>query len=660
MAYEDLSQKIIANVGGKDNVASVVHCTTRLRFKLKDEKKANDAAMKATDGVISLVKSGGQYQVVIGNNVAAVYDTLIKVGGFSDGGTVADDYVDTSNMSLADKFIDMISSIFTPMLGPMCAAGMIKGFNAMFLAFGWVAQTSGTYIVLNAIGDCLFYFLPVILGITAGKKFGVGEYMGATIGAALCYPTIVAMASSKTALYTLFKGTFIQSPVHMTFLGIPVISMNYTSSVIPIIIAVWFASKVQKVAKKVIPDVVKTFLVPFAVLLITIPITFIVIGPVATWLGDAIATLMNAVYTFSPILAGILMGAFWQVFVIFGVHWGFVATMMTNIAALGYDPILVLSLAASFAQTGVVGAIIFQTKNEKTRSLAIPAFVSGIFGVTEPAIYGVTLPRKKPFIISCIAAAIGGGIIGGVGAKCFIMAGMGVFSIPDAIGKNGVDGTVYGLMMAMAIATVLGFVLQMLFGKKSVDAPLDGEPVPAGVATAENNANSEVKTIAADVEAKDEAPKVDVTPEDVVAPLAGEVVDLKDIKDQVFSSGAMGQGVAIEPSDGKVCSPVDGTVAMVFPTGHAIGLKSDNGAEVMIHIGMDTVELDGKGFKTLVKKNQTVKAGEPLIEFDIDAIKKAGYVVTTPVIVTNSKDYNEVKVIADGQVKIADKLLALK
>lgn len=658
MAYEELSREIIANVGGKDNVASVVHCTTRLRFKLKDASKANDEKMKATDGVLSLVKSGGQYQVVIGNNVADVYDTLIKIGGFGDGGSVPDDYVDTSNMSIADRFIDLISGIFNPILGPMCAAGMIKGFNAMFLAFGWLSATNGTYIILNAIGDSLFYFLPVILGISAAKKFGMDGYIGATIGASLCYPTIVAMAGSKTALFTVFKGTILQAPVHMTFLGIPVISMNYTSSVIPIILSVWFASKVQKVARKVIPDVVKTFLVPFAILLITVPITFLIIGPVATWLGNAIAAIVSAVYNFSPILAGILMGAFWQVFVIFGVHWGFVAVMMTNIAAMGYDPILGLSLAASFAQTGVVLAIIFQTKNEKTRSIAIPAFVSGIFGVTEPAIYGVTLPRKKPFIISCIASAIGGGLIGFFGTKVYIMAGMGIFSIPDAIGKNGVDGAVYGLIIAMAVATVLGFALQMIFGRKTVDETLDEQVALANANDAEGadsaDATAETATTAKPAEATYNEP------EKLVAPLNGTIVALKDVKDEVFSSGSMGQGVAIEPKEGKVCAPFDCEVAMTFPTGHAIGLRSAKGAEVMIHIGMDTVELDGEGFKILVEKDQSVKAGDPLIEFDLAAIKKAGYEVTTPVIVTNTNNYHEVNVVASGEVSIGDQLLDLE
>ena len=647
MAYEDLSREIIADIGGKDNVVSVVHCTTRLRFKLKDMKKANDDKLKATDGVISVVKSGGQYQVVIGNNVADVYDTLVKVGGFSGGGSVSDDDVDNSNMSLADKFIDLISGIFNPLLGAMCAGGMIKGFNAMFLAFGWLSATSGTYVILNAIGDSLFYFLPIILGISSAKKFGINTYLGATIGAALCYPSIVSMASSKTALFTVFKGTFLEAPVHMTFLGIPVISMNYTTSVIPIIIAVWFASKVQKVARKVIPDVVKTFLVPFIVLLITVPVTFLVIGPVATWLGNGVAEIVSAIYNFSPVIAGILMGAFWQVFVIFGVHWGFVAVMMTNIAAMGFDPIIGLSFAASFAQTGVVLAMIFQTKDEKTRSIAIPAFVSGIFGVTEPAIYGLTLPRKKPFILSCIASAVGGGLIGLFGTKTYLMAGMGIFAIPCAMGKNGIDMGVYGLMIGMAVAIVLGFALQMIFGKKSVDGNLAEQ---AAVSATAGSANSD--TVKAEVSYNKE--------EELVAPINGQVVPLSDVKDEVFSSGSMGKGIAIEPQEGKVCSPLDGEVVMVFPTGHAIGLKSTNGAEVMIHIGMDTVELEGKGFTTLVKKGQAVKKGDPLIKFDMEAIKKAGFKLTTPIVVTNSNEYQEITAIADGPITIGTALLDLK
>lgn len=653
--YDALAKTIIKNVGGKDNVISVVHCTTRLRFKLKDEKKANDDVLKDTDGVVTVVKAGGQYQVVIGNEVADVYEAVLKEGGFSGGGQVADDDLDDSNMSLMDKAIDLISGIFTPILGPMAAAGMIKGLTAMCASFGWLAKTSGTYEVLYAIGDGFFYFLPLILEITSAKKFKVDRFTAITIGAAMCYPAMVAMNSSKKVLFDLFNGTFLHSQVHATFLGIPIISMNYTSTVIPIILAVWFASVVEKWCKKWIPTVVKTFLVPFVTLLIVVPLTFLIIGPLATWIGNALAAITSAVYNFSPVLAGILLGGFWQVFVIFGVHWGFVAVMMSNIAALGYDPILGLSLGASFAQIGVVLAILLQTKDQKLKGIALPAFLSGIFGVTEPAIYGVTLPRKKPFILSCIAAGIGGGLIGFFGTKMYMMGGMGVFVIPAAIGpKTGVDMSVYGLMIAMAVSFVLGFILQMVLGKKSVDQAYDEKQAK----TVQEVAN-QADTIAKAAPSLASTSDLNVSTE-LVSPLAGELLPLSEVKDEVFSSGAMGEGVAVEPSEGVLHAPADGKVVMTFPTGHAIGMKTSDGAEILMHIGMDTVNLQGHGFETLVAKGDEVKAGDELVKFDIDAIHAKGYVVTTPIVVTNSKDYEKITVVSQGNVKVGQEILDLE
>ena len=653
--YDALAKTIIKDVGGKDNVISVVHCTTRLRFKLKDEKKANDDALKDTDGVVTVVKAGGQYQVVIGNEVADVYEAVLKEGGFSGGGQVADDDLDDSNMSLMDKAIDLISGIFTPILGPMAAAGMIKGLTAMCASFGWLAKTSGTYEVLYAIGDGFFYFLPLILAITSAKKFKVDRFTAITIGAAMCYPAMVAMNSSKKALFDLFNGTFLHSQVHATFLGIPIISMNYTSTVIPIILAVWFASVVEKWCKKWIPTVVKTFLVPFVTLLIVVPLTFLIIGPLATWIGNALAAITSAVYNFSPVLAGILLGGFWQVFVIFGVHWGFVAVMMSNIAALGYDPILGLSLGASFAQIGVVLAILLQTKDQKLKGIALPAFLSGIFGVTEPAIYGVTLPRKKPFVLSCIAAGIGGGLIGFFGTKMYMMGGMGVFVIPAAIGpKTGVDMSVYGLMIAMAVSFVLGFILQMVLGKKSVDQAYDEKQAK----TVQEVAN-QADTIAKAAPSLASTSDLNVSTE-LVSPLAGELLPLSEVKDEVFSSGAMGEGVAVEPSEGVLHAPADGKVVMTFPTGHAIGMKTSDGAEILMHIGMDTVNLQGHGFETLVAKGDEVKAGDELVKFDIDAIHAKGYVVTTPIVVTNSKDYEKITVVSQGKVKVGQEILDLE
>lgn len=653
--YDALAKTIIKDVGGKDNVISVVHCTTRLRFKLKDEKKANDDALKDTDGVVTVVKAGGQYQVVIGNEVADVYEAVLKEGGFSGGGQVADDDLDDSNMSLMDKAIDLISGIFTPILGPMAAAGMIKGLTAMCASFGWLAKTSGTYEVLYAIGDGFFYFLPLILAITSAKKFKVDRFTAITIGAAMCYPAMVAMNSSKKVLFDLFNGTFLHSQVHATFLGIPIISMNYTSTVIPIILAVWFASVVEKWCKKWIPTVVKTFLVPFVTLLIVVPLTFLIIGPLATWIGNALAAITSAVYNFSPVLAGILLGGFWQVFVIFVVHWGFVAVMMSNIAALGYDPILGLSLGASFAQIGVVLAILLQTKDQKLKGIALPAFLSGIFGVTEPAIYGVTLPRKKPFVLSCIAAGIGGGLIGFFGTKMYMMGGMGVFVIPAAIGpKTGVDMSVYGLMIAMAVSFVLGFILQMVLGKKSVDQAYDEKQAK----TVQEVAN-QADTIAKAAPSLASTSDLNVSTE-LVSPLAGELLPLSEVKDEVFSSGAMGEGVAVEPSEGVLHAPADGKVVMTFPTGHAIGMKTSDGAEILMHIGMDTVNLQGHGFETLVAKGDEVKAGDELVKFDIDAIHAKGYVVTTPIVVTNSKDYEKITVVSQGKVKVGQEILDLE
>lgn len=653
--YDALAKTIIKDVGGKDNVISVVHCTTRLRFKLKDEKKANDDALKDTDGVVTVVKAGGQYQVVIGNEVADVYEAVLKEGGFSGGGQVADDDLDDSNMSLMDKAIDLISGIFTPILGPMAAAGMIKGLTAMCASFGWLAKTSGTYEVLYAIGDGFFYFLPLILAITSAKKFKVDRFTAITIGAAMCYPAMVAMNSSKKVLFDLFNGTFLHSQVHATFLGIPIISMNYTSTVIPIILAVWFASVVEKWCKKWIPTVVKTFLVPFVTLLIVVPLTFLIIGPLATWIGNALAAITSAVYNFSPVLAGILLGGFWQVFVIFGVHWGFVAVMMSNIAALGYDPILGLSLGASFAQIGVVLAILLQTKDQKLKGIALPAFLSGIFGVTEPAIYGVTLPRKKPFVLSCIAAGIGGGLIGFFGTKMYMMGGMGVFVIPAAIGpKTGVDMSVYGLMIAMAVSFVLGFILQMVLGRKSVDQAYDEKQAK----TVQEVAN-QADTIAKAAPSLASTSDLNVSTE-LVSPLAGELLPLSEVKDEVFSSGAMGEGVAVEPSEGVLHAPADGKVVMTFPTGHAIGMKTSDGAEILMHIGMDTVNLQGHGFETLVAKGDEVKAGDELVKFDIDAIHAKGYVVTTPTVVTNSKDYEKITVVSQGKVKVGQEILDLE
>jgi PTS system beta-glucosides-specific IIC component len=611
MKYEQLAKDIIKNVGGKENVNSLTHCITRLRFKLKDESKANTEVLKNMDGVVTVVKSGGQYQVVIGNHVPDVFADVVAIGGFQTGTA---ENVPEEKMNIFNKFIDTVSGVFTPILGVLAATGMIKGFNALFVALHILNTTDGTYQILNATGDCLFNFFPIFLGYTAANKFKANKFIGMAIGAALVYPSLAGLtAASAQPLYTLFAGTIIESPVYITFLGIPVILMSYTSSVIPIILATYVGAKIENEFKKIIPDVVKMFLVPFFTLLVIVPLTFIVIGPLATWAGKLLGALTLSIYNLSPIVAGLFMGAFWQVFVIFGLHWGFIPIAINNLTVLHHDPILALTFAASFAQTGVVGAILLKTKNTKLKGLCIPAFISGIFGVTEPAIYGITLPRKKPFILSCIGGSLGGAILGLMGTNMYMIGGLGIFGIPGFLGPNGMESGFYGSISAAVGGFLIGFVL-MLFTKLE-----DKEEVQ---------------------KAKEETPLV--KQEIVVSPVKGEVRPLSEVKDEAFSSGALGKGIAIEPTEGKVVAPVDGVLTTFFPTGHALGITSDSGAEILIHVGMDTVQLDGKHFIPKVKQGDAVKVGDVLLEFDIKAIKSEGYSVITPIIVTNSTQYLDV------------------
>lgn len=627
MKYEQLAKDIIKNVGGKENVNSLTHCVTRLRFKLKDEGKANTEVLKKMDGVVTVIQSGGQYQVVIGNHVPDVYADVTAVGGFA----AASDSEEASNekISLFNRFIDMISGVFAPTLGVLCATGMIKGLNALLLAIHAISDKDGTYIILNGIGDSLFYFFPIFLGYTAAKKFKVNEFTGMAIGASMVYPKIMALTAAQP-LFKVLSGTMFESSVSTTFLGIPVILMDYSSTVIPIIVAMFVASKIEKFFKGIIPDVVKTFLVPFCTLLVVVPLTFLAIGPVSTWAGKLLGAITAAIYNFSPIAAGLFIGAFWQVFVIFGLHWGLVPIAINNLSTLGYDSVLALSIAASFAQTGVVGAILLKTKNKKLRSIAIPAFVSGIFGVTEPAIYGITLPRKKPFVLSCIGASIGGAIIGFFGSKGYMIGGMGIFALPSYIGPNGMDKGFYGMAIAMVVGLVVGFVL-MLFTKLEEEESTEG-----------NRAENPL-----------------VKQEVLASPLKGEVKPLSAVKDAAFSSGALGKGVAIEPSEGKVVAPVDGVLTTFFPTGHALGITSDNGAEILIHVGMDTVQLEGKHFTPKAKQGDTVKAGDVLLEFDIEAIKGEGYSVITPVIVTNSDNYLDIVETDKNAISYKENLLTV-
>ena len=636
--YTQLAADIVKNVGGKENVISLAHCITRLRFKLKDESKANEDVLKAMDGVITVVKSGGQFQVVVGNKVGEVYDEILATQGVKAAGGGAEAEEDDTPKKPLDLFIDTVSGIFTPVLGVLTASGMVKGLTALLAAMEVVNTDGGTYKILTVVGDAFFYFLPIFLALSASRKFKMSEFGAMAIGAALVYPSLAQLMQGEP-LYQVLEGSIFQSPVHLEFIGIPVLLMNYASSVIPIILAVWVGSKVEKFYAGIVPTLFKSFGIPFLTILTMIPLTLLVVGPIATWAGNAVGAAATTLFNISPIIAGLFIGGGWQVFVMFGLHWGLIPIMIQNIVTFGADPVIISMFGASFAQIGVVLAILLRTKDQKLKGLAIPAFLSGIFGVTEPAIYGVTLPRKKFFIISCIGAAIGGALIGVLGVKLYIFGGLGVFQYPCFIdpATNDLSG-MYNGMIVSAVSFIAGFAMAFPLYKDEAPAPAAATSAPVEKVELVEKFET-ATTIQRDI---------------LVSPLTGELVALPDVPDEVFASGMLGKGIAINPSVGKVFAPADAEVTTLFPTGHAIGLKTAKGAEMLIHIGMDTVKMNGDGFKTHVAQGDNVKKGQLLIEFDIDKIKKAGYPVITPVLVTNADAYKDIvpvegKTISNGE-----------
>ncbi|MFT0130007.1 beta-glucoside-specific PTS transporter subunit IIABC [Candidatus Enterenecus avicola] len=626
--YTELAQDILAHVGGKENVSSVKHCVTRLRFHLKDESKADTDYLQKCDGVVTVVKAGGQYQVVIGNHVPDVYDEVLKVGGLADGGSLDIDEGDEKKGSLFDRFIDVISSLFQPFLGPLAAAGILKGITALLAATGMEA-TNGIYVVMNTLGDGLFQYLPMILAVTAAKKFKMNTYTALAIAGAMVYPGLAESVAEASKVF----GLTLTLPAG-----------GYFNSVLPIILAIFVASKIEQFMRKVTPDVVKMFVVPFVTILITVPLTFFVVGPVANTASSWIGIAFQAVYDFSPIIYGFALGALWQVLVMFGLHWGLVPLAIMDMAQNGSSIILTAAVLPCFTQTGVLAAIWLKTKEPKVKQGAMPALISSIFGVTEPAIYGYTLPMKTPFIVSCLVSGFVGIYLSIFNVTGYAMGGMGIFLYPAYIDPaTGSFHSVIHLAIGTVIAIVASFIIMMLLKVPTlyttVDSPVDGQATPAAPAPA-------AKTVSASV--KDETVK---------SPVTGQVVALADVEDKVFSSGAMGKGIAVEPAIGEITAPADAEVKILFPTKHAIGLVTEDGTELLIHIGMNTVELEGNHFTAYINQGDKVKAGQKLISFDTEAIRAEGYSLLTPVIVTNSSDYSDIQTTHSKEVTAKDDLI---
>lgn len=642
--YENLAKEIVKNIGGKENVISLTHCITRLRFKLKDESKANDEILKDMEGVVTVMKSGGQYQVVIGNHVPDVFADVMPLIGLEEGNRERPANVPSG--SLFNRAIDTISGIFQPILGIMAACGMVKGFNALFVAIGLYTDTCGGYLLLNAIGDGLFHFMPLFLGYTAAKKFNLKPMLGLVIGAIMCYPTIQnsTLSASGDVLNTLFAGTMFESQVYTNIFGIPLIAMDYTGTVIPVIFIVYFASKCEKLFKKFIPDLVSFFFVPMLTLLIAIPVGFLAIGPLATFGSNIIATAVITVRNFSPLLAGAIVGLTWQILVIFGLHWGFIPVYINNIMTNGYDNVMMPFFACTFATSAVVLAIFFKTKNKQLKEMALPNFISGIFGVTEPAIYGILLPLKKPFIISCIAGCIGGGFYGAFNFRKFMMGGMGIFEFPAMIEPDGSMGNLIVAVTGVIITMIIAFAATMIFYKEETSHV---QPV---------NYKEKTVPVESTIHEKRES-DILLHKAEIASPMKGKMVKLSSIQDAAFASGVLGKGAAILPEKGEVFAPANGVISTLFPTLHAIGMQTEDGIEILIHIGLDTVQLDGEGFKAHVDQGDYVQQGQLLITFDKTFIEEKGFCMETPIIVTNSDDFLDVVELEKEYVKPGESIL---
>jgi len=636
MKHQKLAEDILALVGGPNNVVGLDHCATRLRFRLKDRSKANAKALKHHPGIIMVMESGGQFQVIVGQHVHDVHQDILELSGLDAFPSDSNHKGEKEN--LLSHFIDIVSGIFTPLLGIMAAAGILKGLLALALASGWLANGSGTNTLLFAASDALFYFFPIVLGYTAGSKFGGNPFITMVIGGALVHPQIMEA----------FQASQLEGVEQLHFLGVPITFINYSSSVIPILFAAWVSCQLEKRIDALLHNSVRTFFTPLICLIICVPLTFLLLGPAATWLSQLLAGIYQVAYELSPLVAGLIMGACWQVIVIFGVHWGFTPIILNNFAVNGSDTLLPLLLPAVMGQVGATFGVLLRSRNPKQKALAGSAVAAGIFGVTEPSIFGITLRLKRPFIFGCIGGSLGAAVLGYFHTTAYTFGLPSVFTFAQVIPPVGFDATVGAAMAGTAIAFGLAAIASFLFGPPSdaLSNTAADEAPQKTVISAPTRSNSRQSSATAEDEI-------------LLSPMAGQLSPLANVSDPMFASGVMGQGVAITPSGNQVVAPASGIVKSVFNAHHAIGLQSDKGAEILIHVGIDTVKLAGQHFNLHIKAGDRVSAGDLLLEFDREAIIGAGYQTITPVLITNNDEYLDVVLLAESEVDTGTPMLRL-
>ncbi len=607
MDYNALAKSILENIGGKENVSGVVHCATRLRFTLKDDSKAKTDAIKKTKGILSVVNAGGQYQIVIGPDVPQVYQEVIALGGFEASAAIDDPEAEKQdNRSKLSIILESIASIFQPIIPAITGAGLLKALMALGVVCGVLDSKTQTYAILNAMSDGAFYFLPILLAASCARKFKCNQGTALALAGILVYPGFL----------TLMRGT---DPV--TFLGfLPVTKAIYTSSVLPIILGVWFMSIVEHWTQKVSPQAIKFFSVPLASLLVGGTVLITVLGPIGSWVSNWINVFFKWLNDTAPIIVPTIVGFFSPLLVMTGTHYGLIPIGTNNLMTVKWDSVVIGMLPSNIAQGAAGLAVALRSKNPDTKQQAGSAGLTAVLGITEPVLYGVNMRFTFPLYAAMTGGGLGGLYMGLTRVARFAGGSPGLLVLPGYIPNAEVTALGYtmsnfynaiiGTLIAIVVAFVACNIMFDIWKKK-------GKIPPEELGTAEA------------------AGSVPDMPDDViVAAVSGNFVGPDDIKDAMFSQQAMGQTVAIDPVDGIIASPANGTIEMIFPTAHAFGLRMKDGTGLLIHIGVDTVNMKGNGFTALKKQGDTVKAGEPVVRIDLDAIKSAGYSPQTIIVIT--------------------------
>lgn len=633
--YEKLAGEIVANVGGKENVKDVYHCQTRLRFKLVDEEKADDKALEAADGVAKVIRNAGVYQVVIGTHVADVFEEVEKLVDIGKGNGSQE--TEEGKQNAFEKVIDFVAGVFQPVIPALSGAGMVKALLAVLVVAKVISNQSQTYYLLNLFADGVFYFLPMILAFTCAQKLKCNPILAAGVAAMMLHPNWTALVAAKEA-------------VHF-FDVIPFTLTNYGSSVIPIILIIFVQSFVEKRLKKWIPKAVELVFVPMLTFLIMGTLAFSVLGPIGAVLGNYLAVFFTFLSESAAWAPAVLVGATLPVMVMFGLHNGVAPLGVMQMSNLGYDSIFGPGCVCSnMAQATATSVVAFRTRDKKTRQIAASGAITAYMGITEPALYGVTLPKKYPLVSAMIGGGLGGLYAGLTHTHRFATGSSG---LPAVFLYLGDDTTKYfvNIIIAILISIVSTAIITLLLSFKfekddAAEGGLENVSAESGANAATATAAATAKTAATTAAAVTMSSTATTGATAVFgfpSPVKGKVRPLAEAADEAFASGALGQGVMIEPEEGVVRAPFDGKVAALFPTNHAIGLVSASGAEVMVHVGIDTVQLDGKYFEAFTAQERRVKAGDVLLKFDMDAIKAAGYQTQTMVVVTNSFDYSRIE-----------------